>query len=394
METPESLPKQVHLLTTDQVAALLAKTSQKPEISDMQQIYHDVPIPHSPGAFEQLCANVYGVRFGDRLPSVNGRSGQKQYGLDVLITRSDATRIGIQCKRYILADLSTDSLIDDIKKADHGEWKINALVFATTGLRDAKLVRWAAQLTDQRLREGKCAIHIEFWQDICNHIFAHSELQHQYVPHAPGGLLYEVRQAQIASSERAMRIEENIASLLKKQSEYASPDQTVDEHGRKFINVWRQYVVHRPIGNARKIRPYLIAFSVTGLLCWIGSLFAIFFSHFAFTGAWLLACMFPTMLAMMLAIICTHLLRRLPVMATPVHRSLLLESNKEGDVYLTRIFARCPQCNEEMRYAFLGPLKGPMYPRLVCPRNGRAHNLEFDYTTMPDAGTDIPSSST
>ncbi|MGU7785053.1 hypothetical protein [Burkholderia sp. PU8-34] len=359
----------------------------------MQQMFHDVPMPHSPDAFEQLCANVYSARFDDLLPSVNGRSGQSQYGLDVLITRPDATRIGIQCKRFMLTKLTVDILDEDIKKADRGEWGISALIFATTALRDTNLIRWAVQVSKQRLSEGKFAIHIEFWQDICNHVFAYPALQHQYVPQAPGGILYEVRDAQSASDDRAMRIEKLIASLLEKQSEKVSPHTTVDEHGRKLINAWRQYVVRRPIGNARKARVYFIAISATGLLFWVGLQFEMFSSHFSLTGSWFLLCMLPTMLAMMFALICTHLLRRLPIMATPVHRSLLLESGNSGDVYITRIFARCPQCDEVMRYTFLGPLKGPMYPRLVCPRNGRAHNLEFDYTTMPDAGTDVPTDS-
>ncbi|WP_207005358.1 hypothetical protein [Trinickia mobilis] len=356
----------------------------------MQQIHQSVSIPQSAEEFEQLCANIYGARFGDPLPKVNGRTGQEQHGIDVLVIRPNAARIGIQCKRYVLAELRTDDLVKDIERADLAGWSISTLVFATTALRDTKLVQWSEQISDQRLRAGKFPIQIEFWKDICNHIFAYPELQHQYVPHAPGGILHEVREAQAASNDRAARIESLIASLLKTQNEQIGKGPDVDEHGRKRITAWREYVVRRSIGNARKARPLFMSIAAIGLLSWITLLFKMFASHFALNGAWFFVCMLPFMFGVVFTVICNLLLRQQPVLASPVPRNLLLESNDSGEVYLTRIFANCPQCSAVMRYTFLGPLNGPLYPKLVCPRNGRSHNLDFDYTSMSDAGTDIP----
>jgi hypothetical protein len=356
----------------------------------MQQINYSVPIPNSAEEFEQLCANVYGARFGDRMPSVNGRTGLKQHGIDVLITRPDAGRIGIQCKRYELTKLRIDDLVKDIEKTDLAGWHIDTLVFATTALRDVNLLQWSEQISAQRLKAGKFPIHIEFWKDICNHIFTYPELQHRYAPHAPGGILYEVREAQDASRDCAMRIESLIASMLKRQIEQMDEGPDVDEHGRKQINAWRTYVVSRSIGNARKMRPYFVSVATIGLIAWLTLLFKMFTSHFALNGAWFFACMFPFMLGVIFTTICNPLLRRQPVMALPIPRNILFEGNINGDVYLTRIFANCPQCGAVMRYTFLGALNGPLSPTLVCPRYGRGHNLNFDYTSMPDAGTDIP----
>ena len=42
-------------------------------------------LPSTEQEFEVLCAHIYGVIFNCKTPTMYGRKGQKQYGLDVLV---------------------------------------------------------------------------------------------------------------------------------------------------------------------------------------------------------------------------------------------------------------------------------------------------------------------
>ena len=65
----------------------------------MHLVETEITKPTDDGAFEDMCARIYGAVYGDQLPTINGRRGQAQAGIDVFVN-STAGRIGIQCKRY------------------------------------------------------------------------------------------------------------------------------------------------------------------------------------------------------------------------------------------------------------------------------------------------------
>ena len=68
-----------------------------------------------------------------------GRSGQKQFGLD-LIGTLNGQPAGIQCKCYAAKKFNLAVVESDIKEADDAGIKISHLLFTTTAKNDANLV--------------------------------------------------------------------------------------------------------------------------------------------------------------------------------------------------------------------------------------------------------------
>ncbi|OAJ52031.1 hypothetical protein A6V36_18025 [Paraburkholderia ginsengiterrae] len=355
----------------------------------MQPYRPEIRKPLGEADFEQLCANVYGAVFKDPLPSINGRSGQSQHGIDVLVRTRSERAVAIQCKRYDLKALTPEVLEEDIRKLDASTWDVGTLIFATTAERDTHLLQWTEELSSQRMAESKFAVQVEFWGDICNHICAHDSLRQQYAPTPDSITLAAFRDAQQRSDKTASRITSLIETLVEAQNGRRKNEEIYDEHGRMFVNAKRSYVLNRPIVNSQKLGPYAILLCITGMGIWFTCGTPFILHHppywFGFLGG-----LSMMMAGVMLIIVCYALRQRMPTLASPFDRGLLFEADARGDVYLTRIFASCPKCGSSMRYKFVGPLKGPLEPRLVCPRFDRAHSSVFDFTSMPDAGSDLP----
>lgn len=133
--------------------------------------------PNTEQDFESLCAHVLGKKFNCTLPSMYGRKGQSQHGLDILVYENDnidpSNRIGIQCKHVqnlTFNGASGDSVVKEVNKADLGKQNIRSLIIITSLDSNQKLTDEVNNLSDQRIQEGKFSIQIVFWNDICNYI--------------------------------------------------------------------------------------------------------------------------------------------------------------------------------------------------------------------------------
>lgn len=51
----------------------------------MHVVPFELPRPKNEADFERMCAQIYGVVFGDPTPKINGRKGQTQGGVDVFV---------------------------------------------------------------------------------------------------------------------------------------------------------------------------------------------------------------------------------------------------------------------------------------------------------------------
>lgn len=145
--------------------------------------------PKDDSAFEDMCANVYGQVFIDPLPSINGRRGQAQSGVDVFV-ESPSGRFGVQCKRYADGALKFKQIEEEVAKADKKGARIVRLVVATTAVSDARLIEKVHELSDKRRAAGEFPVDVQFWEDICRHIGSHPKLLNDYAPNAPGGAFY------------------------------------------------------------------------------------------------------------------------------------------------------------------------------------------------------------
>src|SRR5690242_1731513 len=97
-------------------------------------------IPYSTGVqpprtaedFEDFCHTVYSEIFDDPTATKNGRSGQKQNGVDIFAMRK-GKRYGVQCKRKTYGSLTKKIIDEEVGLADGGKVKIEELIIATTG---------------------------------------------------------------------------------------------------------------------------------------------------------------------------------------------------------------------------------------------------------------------
>src|SRR4051794_4091308 len=98
----------------------------------------EISKPKSAEDFEEFCLIVYRVVFGDLTATKNGRSGQKQHGVDIFVRRQEQ-RVGIQCKRVTFGDITDEVINAEVASADEGKVPIAELIVATTAPNDAKL---------------------------------------------------------------------------------------------------------------------------------------------------------------------------------------------------------------------------------------------------------------
>lgn len=159
-----------------------------------------VPKPSTEQEFETLCTHIYGEVFNCKTPSMYGRRGQKQYGLDVLVYKDNlnksSNRIGIQCKH--VSKLPFDgkdevNIVKEIAKADSGQQKISQLIIATSLPSDQKLTDAVNALSDERVNEGKFPVEVQFWNDIENYIANSSVLSQRY--HSNSNYSEKIKQA-------------------------------------------------------------------------------------------------------------------------------------------------------------------------------------------------------
>jgi hypothetical protein len=143
--------------------------------------------PNTEQDFESLCAHVLGKKFNCTLPSMYGRKGQSQHGLDILVYENDniapSNRIGIQCKHVqnlTFNGASGDSVVKEVTKADLGKQNIRSLIIVTSLDSDKNLTDEVSTLSDQRIKEGKFSVQIIFWNDITNYINSNPELSQFY----------------------------------------------------------------------------------------------------------------------------------------------------------------------------------------------------------------------
>ncbi|ADX44119.1 hypothetical protein Acav_0193 [Paracidovorax avenae ATCC 19860] len=174
----------------------------------MHNVQFEITKPTDDGAFEDMCARIYGTVFNDPLPQTNGRRGQKQGGIDVFIDAPEG-RLGIQCKKYADGALKFKHVEHEVSEADKANTPIVRLIVATTATSNAVLLREVQDLSDARVANGQYPVKIEFWQDLCRHIRGSSKLQNDYAPNAPGAVFHRL-------DEQNSGIEANLLSINSK----------------------------------------------------------------------------------------------------------------------------------------------------------------------------------
>lgn len=148
-------------------------------------MYHIAP-PTDENEFETILID-YGQTLCGGIASLLGRKGQKQHGIDVVVTKFDGSQICIQCKDYIETTITEHNIDQWVAEAETSPIPFSFFIIATSGRRNAKLQEYVSVKSAERIAEGKWPFTIIFWEDIEHFIKQRPELLRQYYPYLYNG---------------------------------------------------------------------------------------------------------------------------------------------------------------------------------------------------------------
>lgn len=125
----------------------------------------ELPRPKDWQVFEDITWDALKLLWDSPTLQKNGRSGQKQNGVDIYGSDNLGRPIGVQCKKTI-AELDTKIIENEIKKAGSFSGKLHTLYIATTTDNDVHLQKEIRKISEKRVGKDEFAVGIIFWEDI------------------------------------------------------------------------------------------------------------------------------------------------------------------------------------------------------------------------------------
>src|SRR5258707_6598962 len=178
-----------------------------------------IGIPKNHADFERKSVVLFQELLSD--PSVKrlGRSGQKQYGIDLLGYRNGDLKklVGIQCKKkQPNKTLTTTEVREQVRKALKYKPQLSEYIIITTAGDDTNLDQLATQLTKQQRDKGrKIKIQVWGWDTLEDHIDRYPAAKQIFDPGAsPAVIEVRGRLARIEELQSTQATAEQIASLV------------------------------------------------------------------------------------------------------------------------------------------------------------------------------------
>lgn len=140
--------------------------------------------------FEELTLGMFRVVYGDINAQKNGRTGQKQSGVDIYGCNQNGELVGIQCKRLdevgpggemLPGGVLTEAIIsDEIASAESFTPNLKEFVIATTAKNDQKMQKVVRAIDDDRRANGKFSVMAWYWDYYNGWINNDTDLQKWY----------------------------------------------------------------------------------------------------------------------------------------------------------------------------------------------------------------------
>jgi hypothetical protein len=137
------------------------------------------PKPRDWNTFEDIVCDVYSRKFENQNFQRYGKSGQKQFGVDIVGVVNNSV-LGIQCKHHPLDNISIKEIRADIKRADQFAPMLSELAFVTSADRDAKITSSVLTISTERKEQRKFAVTIKFWDDIYSWLSEYPDVLYKY----------------------------------------------------------------------------------------------------------------------------------------------------------------------------------------------------------------------
>jgi hypothetical protein len=206
------------------------------------------PPPTDHQEFERLVADVAGPVLGTPLVSLNGRTGQAQAGVDVSVTGTDGTHIGVQCK-LTTAGLPVATVREEVAKARDYRPLLSRFIIATTARSDAPL-----QQAVRELPAEKFSVELWSWDDINNHM---NRLPGVAIPYAEHVLLGSQPRAEHEHAEHLREALDRPAFLRRADAEHSFADQReAVQDTSSFLRTGRHYTRTQQFVSALPYRRY------------------------------------------------------------------------------------------------------------------------------------------
>jgi hypothetical protein len=129
-----------------------------------------IPAPKDWQAFERLCTDLWQHVWDDEYAQQNGRTGQRQNGVDVFgRNRKDGILEGVQCKAKdgrFDNDLTVGELEGEVAKALTFQPALGRFILATTGQTDVAVQEMARNLSEKHAKSGLFSVQVQSWDHI------------------------------------------------------------------------------------------------------------------------------------------------------------------------------------------------------------------------------------
>jgi tetratricopeptide (TPR) repeat protein len=132
--------------------------------------------------FEDLCLALFRAEWRDSTAQKNGRTGQKQAGVDIsgVNHAQDGKLWGVQCK--CKRKLTEQDINKELDKAAKFEPKLAHLIIATTADNDAKIQEFVRKLSAQRVADGEFPVTLSAWDAIKHLMHNHRFVAERFYP--------------------------------------------------------------------------------------------------------------------------------------------------------------------------------------------------------------------
>lgn len=208
----------------------------------------DLATPDTVDDFEAMCHQLYRLMWSDSSSMRVGRSGQGQFGVDILAFDGKQA-VGIQCKHYDKTPFTFKTVFDDVEKADKTNLIVGHLLFATTAPSNAEVVRKVYELSNSRRAQSKFTVSVDFWPDICGHIRMHPGVGRSFIPGYPGGAILEIGE----TTTQTLAVVQKFESLLKLAIPPAAKGTEADVRVVKVLDIVRDKIREGKTTDAKEL---------------------------------------------------------------------------------------------------------------------------------------------
>lgn len=136
-------------------------------------VYSEYAPPKTWEHFEELCADLFQVMWGDPNLVRHGRAGQAQNGVDIVARQGSLYPVGLQCKRrarWPVKKLTTKEIDHEVKEAKSFTPKLQKFYILTTAPDDAAIQKHVRLLNEKHQKRGLFEIVVFGWGELSRRI--------------------------------------------------------------------------------------------------------------------------------------------------------------------------------------------------------------------------------